>query len=166
MSYYHSLKRLIQGWWKKLQENKAKQKEKRKNKKKKKNLKHMGHWKSLVTAEGGEQEQLRCPYACRPSQALLCCSSTTLASEAYPDLPFSCCGTDYWLHPANSHMCITPLKLHSLTNDKECKGTRHCILCSRDHLFSAVSSWGSQNLVLRKTFSDTSDNTAHKHKVT
>lgn len=43
MSYYHSLKRLIQGWWKQLQEKK------KRGKKKKEKLKpkHMGHWKAL-----------------------------------------------------------------------------------------------------------------------
>lgn len=161
MSYYHSLKRLSQGWWKQLQENWKKKKEKRRRK-------SQSIWdteRPLETPKCREQEQLRCPSTCWPSQALLCCSSTTLQSEAYSDLLFSYCGTDSWLHSANFHMCITPLKLHSLTNDKVHKGIRHCTVCSMDHLFSAVSTWGSEKLVLSKTLSDTSDNTTHKHNV-
>lgn len=105
-----------------------------------------------VTVKHGEQEQLMCPYTCWPSQVLLCCSSKH--SEDYSDLPLS-----YLLPSANIHFCITPLESHSLTNGKEHKGIRCCILSSWDHIFSAASTWDNEKLVFSETLCDNITNT-------
>lgn len=44
MSYYLSLKHLIQGWWKQLQENNEEKKKTQKSK-------HLGHWKTLSDSQ-------------------------------------------------------------------------------------------------------------------
>lgn len=137
MSYYHSLKCLIQGWWKQLQENNE-------GKKKKEKSKVQKIWdteRPSVTVKHGEQDQLMCPYTCWPSQVHLCCSSNN--SEVYSDLPLS-----YWLHSANTHFCITPLKSHSLTNGKEHKGIRCSIIPAGTMFFQQpapgiTKSWSS-----------------------
>lgn len=158
---YHSLKRLIQGWWKQLQENKKPKKQKKKEKK--------GQAKAYRTLKG-PLWQLN--VGSRSSWGVLTPASLPKCSSAAPQL--LCTLTSHFHavglilgYTSPIYMCIIPLKLHSLSNDKVCKALRCRILCSSsEHLFSAVSTWDSQNLVLSKTLSGTSDNTTHKHNVT